>query len=146
MHLKSTEKIFEVLKEKLQERKHSMFKLIAMSDRVTGKTRDIKFITASALQNRKKGTILRSIKQVINLDKGRGHFIEEMDFSHWDNPVYMILGDNEFESLREDIEGCGTQVIITAKDEYVPEVEHQNRVIKERARSIIQNIPYKNIP
>lgn len=146
MHLKSTEKIFEVLKEKLQERKHSMFNLIAMSDRVTGKTRDIKFITASALQDQRKGTIPRSIKQVINLYKGRGHFIKKMDFSQWNNPVHMILGDNEFVSLREDIESCGTRVYITAKDEDVPEVEHQNRVIKERARSIIQNIPYKNIP
>ncbi len=32
-----------------------------------------------------------------------------------------------------------------AKTEHAPEVEGQNRVVKERARAVIQTIPYKKI-
>jgi hypothetical protein len=32
------------------------------------------------------------------------------------------------------------------KDEHVPEVERQSRVIKERARGIVQTLPYKTMP
>jgi hypothetical protein len=37
-------------------------------------------------------------------------------------------------------------VNITAKEEHVPEIERQHRVIKERARAIIQTLPYKSMP
>ena len=108
--------------------------------------RDVKFITVGMLQDRRKGTILRSIKQAINLQKGKGHIIDEIDFSEWNNPVHTILDHNAFEALREDVEGCGTRVNITAKGEHVPEVEQQKRVIKERARAIVQMLPYRNMP
>ncbi len=54
---------------------------------------------------------------------------------------HAILADNEFKTLREDIEGEGTRVNITAKEEHVPEIERQNHVIKERVRSIVQMLP-----
>jgi hypothetical protein len=72
--------------------------------------------------------------------------VEKIDCTEFNNSVHTILADNEFESLREEIEECGTQVNVTAKEEHVPEVEHQNRVIKERARAIIQTLPYKSVP
>ena len=108
--------------------------------------RDVKFITVGMLQDRRKGTILRSIKQAINLQKGKGHIIDEIDFSEWNNPVHTLLADNEFEALREHVEGYGTRVNITAKDEHVPEVERQNQLIRERARAIVQTLPYRNMP
>jgi len=35
---------------------------------------------------------------------------------------------------------------VTAKNEHVAEVERQYRVIKERARAIVQTLPYKGLP
>jgi hypothetical protein len=64
-------------------------------------SRDIKFITAGVLSDRRKITIYKSIKQVLNLYKGKGHMVEKMDFTEFNNPVHTILADNEFESLRE---------------------------------------------
>jgi len=52
----------------------------------------------------------------------------------------------EFEAIRKEMEECGIRVNVTAKQEHVPEVERQNRVIKERARAIIQTLPYNHIP
>jgi hypothetical protein len=86
-------------------------------------SRDFKFITAGALTDWKKVTMLKSIKYVINLYKGKGHEVEKVDFTEWNSPVHNILADNEFESLQEDIEECGVQVNVTTKDEHVPEVE-----------------------
>jgi hypothetical protein len=40
----------------------------------------------------------------------------------------------------------GIRVNLTAKNEHVPEVERQNRVIKERARAIFQTLPYQHVP
>jgi hypothetical protein len=77
------------------------------------------------------------------LYKGKGHIVEKMDFTEFNNPVHTVLADNEFESLREEIEECGMQINVTAKEEHV---ERQYRVIKERARAIIQTFPYKSIP
>jgi hypothetical protein len=56
--------------------------------------------------------------------------------------THTILADNAFETLREEIEEFGIKVNITAKEEHVPEVERQNQVIKERARGIVQMLPY----
>jgi hypothetical protein len=109
-------------------------------------SRDTKFITAGVLSDKRKITISKSIKQVLNLYKGKGHMVEKMDFTEFNNPVHTILADNEFESLREKIEECGMQINVTAKEEHVLEVERQNRVIKERARATIQTLPYKSIP
>jgi hypothetical protein len=35
---------------------------------------------------------------------------------------------------------------VTAKNEHVAEVERQHRAIKERARAIVQTLPYKGLP
>jgi hypothetical protein len=49
-------------------------------------------------------------------------------------------------NLKEDIESRGICLNVAAKKEHVPEVERQIRVVKERARSIVQMLPYKKIP
>jgi hypothetical protein len=78
------------------------------------------------------------MKAVLNLYNGRGRVVDEMEYSEYNNSVHTILADNEFEILRQEIESYGTKVNVTAKDEHVPEVERQIRVIKERARAVIR--------
>jgi len=56
------------------------------------------------------------------------------------------LADNEFAVLKEDFENLGIRLNIASKEEHVPEVERQIRVIKERARSIVQTLPYYKMP
>ncbi len=63
-----------------------------------------------------------------------------------DKPIHTLLADNEFQTLRDDIENEGVQVHVVTKNEHVPEIERQNRVIKERARAIIQTLPYTDSP
>jgi hypothetical protein len=106
-------------------------------------SRAIGFITATLLRDKKKGTIIEALKQVINLYKGKGHRVGMMNFTEQNQPVHTILGDNEFENIREDMVALG---IATAREEHVPEIERQHRVIKERARAIIQTLPYENMP
>jgi len=108
--------------------------------------RDVRFITTSFLQDRRKATILKAIRTVVNLYKGKGHTVEEVEYNEYNNPVHTILADNEFETLRQDVESSGTKMNVTAKNEHVPEVERQHRVIKERARAIVQTLPYKGLP
>jgi len=83
---------------------------------------------------------------VINLFRGRGHVVEEVEFSDYQNPVYTFLADNEFILLKEDLENIGIHLNIAANEEHVPEVEKQIRVFKERGRAIIQTLPYRKIP
>ncbi len=109
-------------------------------------SRNICFITASVLPDRKKDTIWKTLRQVINVYRNRGHRVEEVDFTEWNNPIHTLLADNEFQMLKDEIEEIGVNVNIVVKDENVPEVERQNRVIKERARAIVQTLPYKSIP
>ncbi len=96
--------------------------------------------------DRKKKTIEQALKQVIILYRGRGHAVNEMNFTEQNNPIHTILADNEFESIRESMEALGVVVNVTAKEEHVPEIERQQRVIKERARAVIQTLPFKNMP
>lgn len=109
-------------------------------------SRGIHFITATLLQDRRKQMILEAIKQVKNLYKGHGHNMSTIEFDFQSNPIHMILADNEFQSLKEALEGTVVNVNLVPKDEHVPEVERQNRVIKERARAIVQTLPYHRMP
>jgi hypothetical protein len=107
---------------------------------------NIRFITVTFLLDRKRRTISHALNQVINLFRGRGHVVEEVEFSEYQNPVHTVLADNEFIVLKEDLENIGIRLNIAAKEEHVPEVERQIRVVKERARAIIQTLPYRKIP
>ncbi len=62
--------------------------------------------------------------------QGRGHVAHELEFVDRYIPVHTILVDNEFQALREGMEELGVNVHVVTKDENVPEVERQNRVIK----------------
>jgi hypothetical protein len=106
-------------------------------------SRNIRFLTATLLSDRKKSTIMKALQQVFRVYQGRGHRIENVEFLNEEVPVHTILADNEFQALRDDIEELGINVHIVMKDEHVPEVERQNRVIKERARATVQTLPYR---
>ena len=90
--------------------------------------------------------MVQALIQVANVYKGKGHKLSEMNFTEHNQLVHTILGDNEFEAVQVDMESMGIAVNITAKEEHVPEIERQQRVIKERARAVIQTLPYQNIP
>jgi len=109
-------------------------------------SRTLGFITATLLRDRKKRTIVEALKQVISVYKRKGHSVLSMNFTEQNQPIHTILGDNEFEAIMEDMSELGVNVNITAKEEHVPEIERQHRVIKERARAIIQTLPYKSMP
>jgi len=61
--------------------------------------RDVHFITASFLQERQKATILKAIRAVMDLHKGKGHIVEEVEYNEYSNPVHTILADNKLEAL-----------------------------------------------
>jgi len=109
--------------------------------------RNIRFITATFLPDRRKKTIVHAMRQVIGIYRGKGHQVTDVEFTETEErPIHTILADNEFVAIQAEMEEDGINVNTTAKEEHVPEVERQNRVIKERARAIIQTMPYAGIP
>ena len=56
----------------------------------------------------------------------------------------MVLMDNEFESLRNLIPILAINT--TAAKEYVPDVERQICLIKERGRGIVNTLPFRKLP
>jgi hypothetical protein len=105
--------------------------------------RNIRFVTATLLPNRKMMMIMSALNQVLNIYTTRGHIVKEMEFQEGETPIHTILADNEFQALRDDVEELGIKLNVISKDEHVPEVECQNRVIEERARAIVQTLRYK---
>jgi hypothetical protein len=102
--------------------------------------------------DRKKKTLFEALKQVFNVYKSKGHTIDNVEynvgfqFEEQEEPIHTILADNEFQALKDDIQDLGMDVHVVSKNEHSTEIEKKNRVIKERARAIIQTIPYKNTP
>jgi hypothetical protein len=87
------------------------------------------------------------LKKIFFLYKGKGHSVDNVEFlEDEDKSINTLLADNEFQTLRDDVENEGVQVHVVTKNEHVPEIERQNRVIKERARAIIQTLPYTDLP
>lgn len=60
--------------------------------------------------------------------------------------VTLILADNQFESLRDDLADLHVHLNITARDEHVPEIERFHRTIQERVRAIYNTLPFKKVP
>ena len=93
--------------------------------------RNIKFTTVEAIQNRPKYQLVQSIKNVL--------------------PIYTQLGlqidnafiDGEFVPLCTDLLNLGINPNFATRNEHVPEIERQHRVIKERARACCHCLPFK---
>jgi len=116
---------------------------------LTTVSRNVRFITATLLIDRKKKTIMDAFKQVLKIYQGKGHKIQNIEFNKEDEKgesIHSLIADNEFQLLRDDIEGMGIEVNIISKIEHAPEIERQKRVIKERAKGIIQTLPYRMLP
>jgi len=114
---------------------------------LTTVSQNIRFITATLLVDQKKKTIFDAIQQVIRIYKGKGHEVDNIEFEEDEDekPIHTIMTDNEFKALKENRGEMGMNVHVVSKNEHVPEVERQNRVIKERTRAVIQTMPCKRI-
>jgi hypothetical protein len=104
---------------------------------LTTVSRNIRFVTATLIQDRKKNTIMSALNQVIKIYHGKGHVVQDMEFEEIERPIHTLLADNEFQALKDDLEEMGMNVHVVTKNEHVPEIERQNWVIKERARGIM---------
>ena len=93
-------------------------------------SRNLKFVTVEDLPNRKATTVRDKLRAVLRMYRHRGF------------KVTSLLGDQEFEALREFfpfINTCGA-------DEHVPDVERTIRTIKDRARSAHALLPFRSLP
>jgi hypothetical protein len=61
--------------------------------------------------------------------------------------VKLVVADNEFGPLRDQLmESKGVDLALAAPEEHVREVERNIRVIKERIRSVLADMPYDKLP
>ncbi|KAI2499082.1 Reverse transcriptase (RNA-dependent DNA polymerase) [Fragilaria crotonensis] len=99
-------------------------------------SRHIKFSTAELLINRHIETIFSATKRVHQHYLKRGF------------KVTSLLMDGEFdvEGYRGDLSTIGITLNAVAANEHVPEIERHIRVIKERARSVVNMLPFEVIP
>ena len=92
-------------------------------------SQNIKFTTIEYVLRKSDSTTMKCLKTVINLYKRRGF------------KVRIILGDNEFESLKiKIIDKFKTELNPTSKSEYKPIIERQIRVVKKRFRTVYNKI------
>jgi len=97
-------------------------------------SRTIHFGTAELIKNETKSTIIKSLQQIINTYHGHGFEIKH------------ILGDRQFECIRSHMEPQGINLNITSRDEHVPKIERFIRTVKERARAIVNTLPFEILP
>ena len=97
-------------------------------------SRHLRFATTELLKNQKNETILRAIKNVINVYK-EGSF-----------QVTDLLMDGQFDGMSNELSGLGIRLNITGRQEHVPEIERYIRTLKERIRSVYNTLPFKSMP
>ncbi|KAI2491389.1 Reverse transcriptase (RNA-dependent DNA polymerase) [Fragilaria crotonensis] len=99
-------------------------------------SRHIKFGTSELLTNRKIETIFEATKRVYQQYMKRGF------------KITSILMDGEFDTggYRGELSALGITLNVVAAEEHVPEIERHIRVIKERARSVINTLPFDKVP
>ena len=93
-------------------------------------SRNLKFRTVEALDNRQVSTICKKLQSIVKLYEHRGF------------KVTIILADPEFEPIRSEfpmLNCCGA-------DEHIPDVERFIRTLKDRVRSGYITLPFKNVP
>eukprot|EP00957_Ditylum_brightwellii_P134473 10251717-Ditylum_brightwellii.AAC.2 len=85
---------------------------------LTSVLRNIKFTTAQEINNRKKSTLLTAIKKIFKLYTSQGFVVTN------------ALMDREFKPLTEEL--LPTKLNSISTNDHVPDIERQNRIIKER--------------
>ena len=81
-------------------------------------SRHTRFTTTEMIQNARQETLLKSIKNVVQLYKYCGFRIKE------------LLMDGEFECLRGDLSAIQIELNTSSENEHVGKVERVNRTIK----------------
>ena len=94
------------------------------------KSKRLDYRTAKAIPSRRAGVIKKELKEVIDKYRNRGLEIEE------------VAVDGEFDSDKIRNHIAPTTLDIHAKEEHVPEIERENRTVKERARCVFHLLPY----
>jgi hypothetical protein len=61
---------------------------------------------------------VEALKQVMSVYRAKGHTVLTMNFTEQNQPIHTILGDNEFETIRENMLELGVEVNVTAKEEH----------------------------
>ena len=97
-------------------------------------SRDIKFGTAGRLETMQTHHILKHFKKIISTYAVRGF------------KVTIMLTDNQFESMRDDIANLHVQLHVVAREDHVPEAERFNRTVKDRIRANYNILPYTHFP
>ena len=97
-------------------------------------SRHLKFGTVEMLRKTNNATIVKAIEQVKQVYNMRGFKVETM------------LADGQFETTRGNIADMGIVLNTASPEEHVPEVERQIRTLKEKARSVVNVLPFKKIP
>ena len=97
-------------------------------------SRNIKFGTIEAIPNNKTATVLKGVKAILKLYRGKGFTIE------------MALMDGEFGHLRGELAGMGVTLNETSRDEHVGDIERYIRTVKERMRAIYSTLPFNKTP
>jgi len=98
-------------------------------------SRNVLFTSTQVIKNRKKvKTILPHIRIISNIYKARGFRVTHM------------VTDTEFTVLRNQLMAIGIQLNETSADEHVPEIERNNRYLKEKVRGTVNALPFKLLP
>ena len=97
-------------------------------------SRGIRYGTAEHLPSRRKSAIIRSLKRIFQLYSHRGFVVQE------------LLGDGEFKSMEGELLEAGFPANIAGRGEHVPDVERYIRTVKERCRSTMSTLPFKQVP
>ena len=91
----------------------------------------MKFTTIENMVDQKVATLLKSLRSIKNVYKNVNILI---------TTLYM---DNNFEVLHDALQDEGLNLNNTAANEYVPQIEIQIKVAKERVRSTWNLLLYK---
>jgi hypothetical protein len=85
-------------------------------------SRNIRFITAEVLHNRKQETLIKALCRIHGIYRKRGFWITN-----------IILGDSEFECIRGAVStDLWSELNICGEEEHVPDIERCIRTVKER--------------
>ena len=93
------------------------------------KAKPVDFITIQKLNDRRRNTIKKTIERIKIIYSSRGFLITD------------VFANNEFDNQEYEQIFLPARLHICAKREHVPIIERSIRTIKERTRSICQDVP-----
>jgi hypothetical protein len=98
-------------------------------------SRNIRFITAEVLDNRKEATLVKALKRIYGIYRKRGFRIQ------------LVIGDSAFECTRGAIAtDIQSNLNICGEDEHVTEIERCIRTVKGRTRCTYNVTPFGHFP